>query len=79
MPLKMSFVRATKNTRSHWQEKELENTNLIFNELHCRVLKIQLVAQPHENWSKLIFSHSEVSVLCMVPDDQDDSMSKDRV
>lgn len=73
------FSNSTKNTRTHWRGKELENTNLVFDELHCRVLKIQLIAKPHENWSKLIFPHSEIPVFCMVPGNQDYCMSKDRV
>lgn len=39
---------------------------LVFDELHRRVLKIQLIAQPHEKRPKLVLSQSDVPVLCMV-------------
>jgi hypothetical protein len=75
---KMSFQEHQKYPmrKSHRLGRKSGNNNLIFDELHCRFLKIQLVTQPHENWSKLKFPHSDISVLCMVPGNQNDSMSQ---
>ena len=52
------------------------DSNLVFDELHRRVLKIQLIAQPHEERSKLVLSQSDVPVLCMVPGNQNNSVSQ---
>lgn len=62
--------------KSHCQRKQSGDNNLVFDEFQCRFLKIQLIAQPHEKWSKFIVSESDISVLCMVPGKQNDSMSQ---
>lgn len=74
----MPFPTSLKTSRSQHKEMTLAGKaiNLVFDELRCRLLIIQLVAQPHEKWSKLILPQSDVSVLRMVPGNQNDSMSQ---